>query len=351
MGRSNRIKLCFGTQKNLFCPYILTLPRKIKMNPNKNWFSKLKKQAYFKECFHQDENCSKKIIFSHSIQNNRILNKISHQGEVLCFEEVGDEELEFSLARTGRKKATTFTGFCGYHDNLLFKPIEEKSYRERDREQEFLFAYRALAKEFHAKNMSKNLTRAVLDDPNLGADREMLEVQLLGINSNLKQLTENKMLFRKSLENREFDVIESRLLKFQNEYHIAISSAFTMEKDFEGNIVNDYLESLQSGKNLKFFYLTVFPQHGKTYILFSYLKRYRKFMSPVVNQILKAEVPQRKIILSNLIAAHVENIVISPLRWENMPEKEQDSFKDLFKDTIQVVGDAMSNLNTLNIFV
>lgn len=56
------------------------------------WLGEIKKQAYLKECFHKDSNCSSKIIFAHSIQNNRILKKISHNGEVLCFSVTEDND-------------------------------------------------------------------------------------------------------------------------------------------------------------------------------------------------------------------------------------------------------------------
>lgn len=60
----------------------------------------------------------------------------------------GNDNLEFG--KTGRKKATTFTGFCDYHDSKIFSPIENEDYVEENKEQEFLFAYRALAYEHHA---------------------------------------------------------------------------------------------------------------------------------------------------------------------------------------------------------
>ena len=51
-------------------------------------FNKMKRDSSLKECFHEDENCSNKIIKAHAIQNNRILNEISENGEVLM---IGEE--------------------------------------------------------------------------------------------------------------------------------------------------------------------------------------------------------------------------------------------------------------------
>jgi len=110
-------------------------------------FNKHKKNNQLKECFHEDENCNERIIKAHSVQNNKILNVISEDGHVHMFGSELDEgyHLKAKMQNKGRKVATTFTGFCGYHDNEIFKPIEAHHYIIGNKEQEFLFAYRALA--------------------------------------------------------------------------------------------------------------------------------------------------------------------------------------------------------------
>ncbi len=45
------------------------------------------------------------------------------------------------MTKWGRKEATVFTGFCGYHDNELFKPIENNEFNSSD-EHVFLYTYR-----------------------------------------------------------------------------------------------------------------------------------------------------------------------------------------------------------------
>ncbi|GAB6093040.1 hypothetical protein [Furfurilactobacillus curtus] len=50
----------------------------------------------------------------------------------------------------GRKQATTFSGFCGYHDATLFKDIETGIFKSSDWEI-FLYTYRTLAAQLHAK--------------------------------------------------------------------------------------------------------------------------------------------------------------------------------------------------------
>ncbi|BAW95360.1 hypothetical protein NIES970_02650 [[Synechococcus] sp. NIES-970] len=112
----------------------------------------LKRISRIKECFCKNKNCSSQIINAHSIQNNKILREIAVNGKVISIvpTEV-DNQFATKTKKIGRKVATVSTNFCGYHDTEFFLPIESKDYQKNNRQQEFLFAYRALAKEYHAK--------------------------------------------------------------------------------------------------------------------------------------------------------------------------------------------------------
>ena len=51
----------------------------------------------------------------------------------------------------GRNLATTFEGFCSAHDAALFAPIDTRPFDPADRQQLFLYAYRAVARELHTQ--------------------------------------------------------------------------------------------------------------------------------------------------------------------------------------------------------
>lgn len=313
----------------------------------KDLMMQIKRESYIKECFHGDNQCSTPIISAHSIQNNRILNKMSKNGEVLYFcmnEKEG--ERSFLQAPIGRKKATTFTGFCSKHDREIFIPIESFDYQERNKEQEFLFAYRALAKEYHSKKQSIKLLQAAKGK--LMYSNPQLDMYLEGSQCSLSEIERHRQLFNTALDNQEFDIIGTRVIAFQEEYHVAVSSVFTIEKDMNGKVVNDHS---CFNVELKFFCFTIFPQNGKTFILFSYLKKYKKYLNPVINYILKSKIKDRKIIISNLIAAYVENVVLSPVRWEKMADSEKMAFQNLFNKTLFTAGDELNQPKNINLFV
>lgn len=115
-----------------------------------NGFNKLLESSNPKECFKKDQNCAKEIIQAHSIQENRILSNISDDGHVYQFS-YSQTFRDFDMAKIGIKAASTFSGFCKTHDNKLFKSIDRQDYEVGNTEQEFLYAYRALAKEYYTK--------------------------------------------------------------------------------------------------------------------------------------------------------------------------------------------------------
>lgn len=270
--------------------------------------------------------CSGKIIKAHSIQNNKILNRISKNGLVT---QIKLEEALYTQDATkiGRKIATTFSGFCNYHDNQLFKPIEAQDYKPNNKEQEFLFAYRAFAREFNIKKTSEKVYKKCIEIfPNLPYFNGMQE----WAKHSLKELNKLNNLFYQSFLNENYEVIETKLVELQKEYLIAVSSVFALEYDFEGNQINQIDNKRQK---LKILFLTIFPQSGKTYALISYLKEESEDFEFLEGQILnlKEDIIIKK--LNLLIAHYCENFAYSPQKWEQMGKLENKEFIKTFIGT------------------
>lgn len=119
-------------------------------------YKKLRYEAKIKQCLHpRKEECSEKIIKAHSIQNNKILNRIAENGLVYMPCPKFDNPFE-TMTKYGRKEATIFTGFCSYHDKILFQPIEDNSF-DKSIEHIFLYTYRCFSVEYHKKQEVKNV--------------------------------------------------------------------------------------------------------------------------------------------------------------------------------------------------
>ncbi|WP_199795769.1 hypothetical protein [Bacillus thuringiensis] len=341
------------------------------MNKKDNIFEnleKIKKECFLKECFHQDENCNDKIIKAHSIQNNRILNKISENGEVLMISAGSNNSSNFktSMQRKGRRIATTFTGFCGRHDNDLFMPIEEKDYQVGNKEQEFLFAYRALAKEYHTKTTVGDMYRKMrqymkageyhklsnIFDENNQPDIEHITYMAEAITGTLigQEDAEARLkLFRKrmnnDLDNSNFNEIVTDVIELDEEYHIAVSSITFIERDLNNEVINR-LDDLSA--QLAPLFVTIFPQQGKTYILLSYFARNKRKYKFIKEQILSKSIRMQKVIISNLIVAYFENWVISPIKWNELGTKTHSRIYRYYVKTIAGGDGNRSLLNDKN---
>ena len=86
------------------------------------------------------------------MQNSGVLDLLVDKGHVIMprLDFRKTEPPQFVFEEVGRNQATTFTGLCGEHDQLLFAPIDTKPLDPTDQEQLFLLAYRSLLKEVHA---------------------------------------------------------------------------------------------------------------------------------------------------------------------------------------------------------
>lgn len=314
----------------------------------KKMLRELEKISYVRECFHKNKKCLAPIIFAHSIQNNKILKKISENGEVLYIS-LHENGIKSFLPKTGRGKATTFTGFCKYHDNTIFSSIENKDYQEKDTAQEFLFAYRALAKEYHAQKAAKKLLKSTINKYPNESIINSSEYWLLSVSQALEELETHKEKLNQALDNKNFDILETLIITLHREHKIAVSSFFIMKNDFNGDTINLMTDF---SKELKPFYLTIFPQSGKTYVLFSYLKKHKETLAPVLAQIYKNKsVNDIKKNISNIIAIYSENFVISPITWDKISEQEQSIFYNIFFENSTYDKKDLSKLENINLFI
>lgn len=317
--------------------------------------AKLKKGENFKICVY-GENCKVeksniKISHAHSIQNNRFLKQFAEKGDVLV---IDSNTTDFStLQKKGRKKATTFLGFCNHHDTNLFKPIELGDY-EGNEQQNFLFAYRGFAKEYFAKKKVVNEFEAKLKiwnkvsnpDDFIAECKKTSNTLIYAYQLILSKMEPLRIEMNEGLDKQIYDGLVTEIIKFPEEYKFAISSFFYIATDVKGNVVNDFSKQPLV---IRPFFLNVFPQNGETFVLMSYFKRHSKVFEFVKDDIVDNDVEIQKKIISNMIAIYVDNIAMSPKSWRNIPEESQRGFHEAFNSSIGVISDSLLQYD-INIF-
>jgi len=171
----------------------------------------MKRQSNRGRCLHFDRGgrCNE-IIAAHSIQKSGQLKNIAEDGHVYRL------SADYSILKsTGgfpapRKislnKVSTFAGFCKYHDNELFKPIDEAPLTP-NHEQVALYAYRCICREFFVKENAVRVIKNLQNHPSLDpASKKHLSLTLKGHSLGFEGLKYHKEKFEDSIKsNRAYD--------------------------------------------------------------------------------------------------------------------------------------------------
>ena len=302
----------------------------------KKYMGKCINEAKISQCIHPEkEKCSEQIVKAHSIQNNKILASIAKSGKIFMFKpESTMNFVKLSPKEIGRKVATTFSGFCGYHDKSTFQPIEDRNY-DASEEQNFLFAYRAFAFECHKKAEAFNVIKGCIKQrPELQKDRGFLDIYK-GNELAMKDFGEYEKIFDIGLLRKDYSVIGTMILEVPNRIQIAVCSGFAIEYDVLGNQLND-LRSIYSDR-MKPIWINVFPQDQQGYVLISWFKEDEQFLKGFLQQFGGSTYEEKINILNNLIPSYCENFVMNPDFWSCLPAEEKRELKLVFKDGLSVL--------------
>ncbi len=287
----------------------------------------LRGKTMSKNCLHFG--CNNKSINAHSIQKQGVLSKISVDGQVVAFE-YGSNGID--SIKKGKRQASTFTGFCGLHDNDLFTDIERRSYEIGNVRQETLFAYRALSRELHAKTSMRNFYSALLLD-STNYNKRVVGLILQGIAGGIADLERCRTVFKIMFETGDYTKLRTKIIVFDYECGIAVSSACTRVFDFTGNKIIE--PNISTHPSLPPLIVSVFPQNGKTYVLLSYIVEDDSFYSFLDNQLLNKKPILQQNLLSKFIFESCENIFLSPQLWDKLSKKTKEEFENNLLKNIQ----------------
>lgn len=169
-----------------------------------------------------------------------MLKNISSNGIVYMPSPKADNPFS-AITKYGRKEATTFTGFCGYHDKTVFQPIEDNLFN-MSVEHIFLHTYRCFAVEYHKKQeVSKMEQTLFANKPSLLHMRKE-ENPFGGINMAIRDFEPVKKRFDKALLNKNYDILTSVVWEFNQTINFARTGFEVISHDLKGNVLQDVLE-------------------------------------------------------------------------------------------------------------
>ena len=192
--------------------------------------------------------CSRKIIRAHTVPRSGSLAKIAENGHVYALvpslENLIKHQGVLHPQLVGINSASTLTGFCSYHDNKLFAPIEQQQFTGTE-EQCFLLAYRAQAREVFTKTAA---AASAKDHLTLDRGRSVvaqMEIQAFasayneGLQAAMKDIAHHKPRFEAPLISGDYSTVRAYVVSFDDPPPVMCSGAFGPEQDFSGRNLQD----------------------------------------------------------------------------------------------------------------
>lgn len=139
----------------------------------------------------------------------------------------------------GIKLASTFTGFCAFHDHQVFAPIENSPLAST-REHAFLLSYRAVCRELFMKHRARELVPHLktLDRSKDIAEQRAIQSVLQpygeGLAFGLRRLADYKSKHDEVLLNQDYSHAHYYFITLSRVPDVLCSGAVTPEYDFNG---------------------------------------------------------------------------------------------------------------------
>ena len=197
--------------------------------------------------FPRSSDCNGNIVRAHSIQES-MLRKIARDGKVYHFK----PGLATLLSNHGVPKASlvgindasTFTGFCSFHDDKVFAPLEKNSLVFSN-EQLFLLHYRAICRELFTKKAASesNIGLTQADRGKSLAEQVDHQIRLhdnsIWTEAGLRDIQAAKAICDSMLLASDFSAIGYLVIPISQIPEVACSGAFFPDYDFAGNQLQD----------------------------------------------------------------------------------------------------------------
>ncbi|GAB3837417.1 hypothetical protein [Hymenobacter jeollabukensis] len=283
------------------------------------------KDARIKECLHPNQaECKGAIKKTHSIQRNGRLSIMEGEvGGVNGIYSFLTNEYDWrgglaNLKLLGKGEASTFFGFCDYHDSTLFSPIENFEFDGSDKHL-FLHSYRAHAHSYYMKKGSINAYEKKSDYTKI-LPEENLDATIFSSKLGLKDMQSSKGMLDDMLLRESYSELEYFFHIVPRLHPVACSASFSPRYSYSGEKLNtnplaEYWSSIM---------LTVLPDISNQSIIIMACLPHEDYSIKFIDSI--SDLPNHKLekAVSSIMIDYLENTFISPLLWNAFSRNEKN---------------------------
>ena len=273
--------------------------------------------------------CVRKIVHAHTVPRSSLVH-IAEDSHVLSF---GANVTTLKRHGTalppqprGIGSASTFTGFCTKHDNEIFAPLEKAPFTAT-REQCFLLAYRALARELYLKtNTRVHYERRLPHFANqLGVTHPFVlgtATFIQGTADGERDLSSHKRDYDRSLLARDHSSVNSYIIQLAAPPPMMCSGAFIPEHTFTGKPLERF-PNRSSTRQTEMTVSSFADIRGQGFIVFAWLDDPKDYAAQFVDSLSNIPDPDVTGPLLRFIFEYCENVHIQPSWWQNLAESTQ----------------------------
>ncbi len=277
-----------------------------------------------------------KVSRAHTIQRNGGLDKIAVNGHVYMFGR--DETMKTGEAQVkliGIRAASTFNGFCNFHDNKTFEPIEKHPFTVSE-EYAFLLAYRAICMEYYKKRgvfEQLDLARTLDKGRPIGlqiAVQDYVGAFKTGLDAAIRDLTQRKASYDAALTAGDYSGTKYYIVELADMPGFLCSSTLQPDYDFKGNVLQDLLDLDRVADHIT---MTILPTGTGGAVVFSWFGD-----SPAAVRFLACLDSFSDKQLAHAIVRYtfeyVENTCISPSWWDALDERTRSALVARFRASL-----------------
>ena len=289
------------------------------------FYQSLKKGKNSGRCLHINSGIEcDKIIKAHSIQKKQSLEVIAENGKIYQLghrPNLSNGQAYFE--KEGINRVSTFRGFCKKHDNEIFTPIDN-SRLTPNKEQAFLYAYRAICRELFVKKNAVNTYKNQLDTPieNQAIKDFMINTHEANRNGYEALLTVKKR-YDDILKSGCYNDIEYVAFCSNEKPSVAFSGVYYPDYDFEGRLLQDLMHINVEPKLISY---CSAPINNGWAFLFTWVKQdsivCQQFVKTISNLCHQGQ--SFDDVLFRLLFSTCENMALSPLWWESLEKLDKD---------------------------
>jgi len=271
--------------------------------------------------------CSSQIVKAHTVQKNGGLSKIARKGHIYGFKYEWNttEDKRLPIAKLiGINAASTFRGFCSYHDNFIFEPIEKRPF-QTTLQQIFLLGYRAISRECFNKKAQFDLIPFTLGlDKGKSIDeqvyiQDVVQTYSTEILYGLNDLKYHKTKFDEILHSSDFSEVHHYTILFENTPDLMCSGAVQIEYDFNGEILQDLAE-VDIPEYITFSLISTNSGGAAVFSWIGESELCLKFVQSL-HSISDSEIPHA---ILRYCLDFFENVYFSPIWWDTLNNKQKE---------------------------